>query len=197
MPPQWPDLAQDLIQRAAADRTFRARLVRGQLPATAYDAGIRQQQANIEILLKVLDAQGWPDRALLGDVGTAAAGHIALHADHSHDLQRLALGYLRTASEQDRELLPPWAHLHDRCSVTAGQPQVYGTQHRLVDGSFSVLPVADPARLDTRRTAVGLPPYATAHAQLLTRFAALLHPPPGEGDEPASDPGLTALLAHT
>ncbi|MFI5804478.1 DUF6624 domain-containing protein [Streptomyces sp. NPDC051561] len=194
MPPQRPDLAQDLIQRAAADRAFRARLVRGQLPAGAYDAGVRQQQANIEVLQQVLDVHGWPDRALVGDVGTAAAWRIALHADHSPGVQYLALGYLRTAADTDLTLLPLWAHLHDRCNVGAGQPQLHATQNCLVNGTLNALPIADPKHLDTRRAAAGLPPYAAARAQLLQRYAALLRQ--DEDDDPSVEPAPTLLLAN-
>ncbi|MFJ2744787.1 DUF6624 domain-containing protein [Streptomyces sp. NPDC087440] len=191
--PQRPDLAAALIERATNDRTFRTQLVRGELDDAAYGVGVLQQQANSAFLQQVLDMHGWPTRVLVGDLAVAAAWRIALHGDHSPDIQRFALSHLRTATDSDRTLLPLWAHLHDRCNVVAGQPQLHATQSRLVDGTLSALPIADPKHLDARRTAAGLPSYATARARLLQRYAALLRQ--DEDDDPSAEPPLAVLLA--
>ncbi len=185
-----PELATELTERAAADRTFRNLLLHGQINQVAYEVGILQQQANAAFLQQVLDVHGWPTHALVGSQAVAAAWRIALHGNHSPAVQHLALGHLRTAADTDRTLLSLWAHLHDRCSVGAGRPQLHATQHRLADGKLTVLPIADPKHLDARRAAADLPPYTTARAQLLQRYAPLLRQ--DEDDDPSLQPALLA-----
>jgi len=50
------------------------------------------------------------------------------------------------------------AYLEDRVRVALGRPQLYGTEEIQLPGrDWELLPVEDPARLNERRAAVGLP----------------------------------------
>jgi hypothetical protein len=51
--------------------------------------------------------------------------------------------------------------------VHRGEPQLYGTQYLERDGVLELRPVRDPAGLDERRAALGLPPEAENRARLL------------------------------
>jgi hypothetical protein len=48
------------------------------------------------------------------------------------------------------------AYLEDRVDVAMGQDQKFGTQLTCVEGRRVPLPVAEPARLDQRRLALGM-----------------------------------------
>jgi hypothetical protein len=61
------------------------------------------------------------------------------------------------------------AWLLDRVRVNAGQPQLYGTQFTVTDGHFGPCPIEDPHRLDERRAAAGLEPFADYEARMRGR----------------------------
>jgi hypothetical protein len=50
------------------------------------------------------------------------------------------------------------ALIEDEIALTAEGKQIYGTEITLTEGKARLAPVADPAQIDERRTAVGLPP---------------------------------------
>ena len=64
------------------------------------------------------------------------------------------------------------AYLEDRVRVHAGQPQLYGTQFTVTSGTFGPYPIEDPQRLDERRAAAGLEPFAAYRGQDASRFVA-------------------------
>lgn len=51
--------------------------------------------------------------------------------------------------------------------LAGGDPQLYGTQYRVMDGVLELWAVRDPAGLDERRAALGLEPEAENRARLL------------------------------
>ena len=50
--------------------------------------------------------------------------------------------------------------LTDRLEVKAGRPQIYGTQLSLRNGRWVLDPIVDSARVDERRSKMGLPSLA-------------------------------------
>ncbi|MFD0821754.1 DUF6624 domain-containing protein, partial [Micromonospora zhanjiangensis] len=92
-----------------------------------------------------------------------AAWLLAQHADQDPEFQRRCrslLDHAVRAGEADPAHL---AYLTDRVRRAAGEPQLYGTQFWHGPdgrGPLVVQPVEDPARLDERRRAVGLGPFA-------------------------------------
>ncbi|MGN5380959.1 DUF6624 domain-containing protein [Streptomyces lasalocidi] len=88
-----------------------------------------------------------------------------------------------------------WAHLRDRCSVNAGQPQVFGTQHcRGPARHTDAADAQDPDHLDARRASVGLPPHAVACEALRQRHR---REPEGEQsrDDARARPALVGSAA--
>ena len=121
--------------------------------------------ASLDTLLEIVRQEGWPDANSVGFKACNAAFDIldraasaaretivpALQAAAAHDL----LSSIRGASVEDRLL------------VEAGQPQLYGTAVKYEsDGTVTVFPVQDPANLETRRAARGLPPIEKALANI-------------------------------
>lgn len=170
--PSRPDLARDLITRAAKASKHRARLIRLQLSDAEVGMGRHADHANTAVLRRVVADHGWPGRSLVGDDGARAAWQIALNADHQPDFQRVVLRLLRDAVAQGEGAVWQWAHLHDRCLLRSGDAQEYGTQYVLGPRGPEMLPVPEPDSLDVRRAKVGLPAAAVALEALCRRLAA-------------------------
>lgn len=103
----------------------------------------------------ILDRLGLPTRSMVGPAGSDAA---MLIAQHSWSLQErvLALAKAMAPGQISPERL---GMLEDRILVHQGRPQRFGTQFSLgPDGVFRFAPVSEPASLDARRSAAGMPP---------------------------------------
>ncbi|RLL67399.1 DUF6624 domain-containing protein [Streptomyces sp. Z26] len=180
-----PEIAQSLLERAAATREYRASLLLLQLSAAEVDSGREAERENAEYLRHVSTAHGWPGRSLVGEEAAEAAFTIALHAGHDPAVQGTLLRMLGEAARRGEAQLVQWAHVYDGVLVQSHRPQFYGTQYRV--GPTGVVPVriAEPAHLDRRRASVGLPTYAEQTEALLRRFmdpsAAATTSPPGFG----------------
>ena len=75
------------------------------------------------------------------------------------ELQRKFLAALRTASENGDVPQKQVAFLTDRIRFNEGKPQVFGTVLDWDDSGELSCTVEDPANLDRRRQAVGLPAF--------------------------------------
>lgn len=120
-------------------------------------------EENAAILDRVVQERGWPTVAMAGEDGAEAAWLIVQHAIGLPQFQRRCLRLLQEAA--DTGSIPPRqpAYLLDRTLTYEGKPQVYGTSFDWdEDGLMSPRPIADPASVDNRRTAVGLPPIAVS-----------------------------------
>ena len=81
-------------------------------------------------------------------------------------LQRAFLDALRREVTQGEASPAHLAYLEDRVRVGAGQPQLYGTQFTIIDGELGPCPIEDPQRLDDRRAAAGLKPFAAYESRM-------------------------------
>ncbi|MCX4681465.1 hypothetical protein OG413_40415 [Streptomyces sp. NBC_01433] len=169
--------ASELLSRAEATReqwrTPGAERVR--MTPEALVADHQTQQDNAAGLHRIVERLGrWPGRSTVGEKACQAAVTLAVHCDHDPAFQQRLLRLLQTAVQSGEATSAQLAHLHDRCLVNAGQPQVYGTQHWYRDdGELEPHRIADPAQLDTRRASVGLPPYADQARHLRKRHGPL------------------------
>ncbi|MGW1279601.1 DUF6624 domain-containing protein [Streptomyces tsukubensis] len=195
-PPPGPYIARDLLHRVEIARRDHQRLLRVHVPAAEAGQARHQDYANANVLRRIVSQWGWPTRELLGEEALAAVWEIALRADALADFQRLALRLLGGAIVRGEATIQQWAHLHDRCAVNAGDPQRYGTQYVLGPDGPEPAPVEDPDQLDTRRAAVGLPPYAQTRAALRRRLgwpqAAQADPEHALSDVAAEPAGVAA-----
>ena len=160
-------LKEQLIALAQRDLQTRERLAADQSLFNGYHPEMQAvHKENATILKCVIDAHGWPTPEIAGEDGAEAAWLIAQHAIGLPDFQRKCLRLLKEAGSSGA--VPAWqaAMLLDRICIFEGKPQVYGTSFDWdEDGLMSPLPIADPANVDVRRTAVGLPPLAEAIAR--------------------------------
>jgi hypothetical protein len=119
----------------------------------------RRDSLDRRALLEIIAAHGWPGRSLVGSEAASAAFLIAQHND---SLQPRALALMRAMPAG--EVSPAdLALLEDRVRVHRGEKQRFGTQmHPTPDGrALAFDPIEDPAHLEERRAAAGLPPLST------------------------------------
>lgn len=170
--PQRPDLARELIARAAESAAHRAKRVRDQLDAVQLGQGRHTDHVNTKVLRRILADHDWPGHRLVGTDAARAAWSIALHSDDEPDFQRAATTLLGRAVQAGDALVQHWAHLHDRALITSGRDQEYGTQLLLCADGIELCLLRAPESVDARRATVGLPPIAVALKAVRRRYTA-------------------------
>ena len=137
-----------------------------QRPAGYADAA-RQSHEHALRLAAIVTAHGWPDAALVGEDGAAAAWAIAQHADVDNELCTSWLPLLRESVASGGALPLHYAALADRVLLRDGRPQRFGTVLEAVGDTWHPRPpVETPAELDDRRAELGLEPVAAYIAAL-------------------------------
>ncbi|AJE87495.1 hypothetical protein SLNWT_7119 [Streptomyces albus] len=190
--PQAHALAQILIADAARAQKRWAALARTPTHEQHLVAKRHLDYENASRLRLITAQHGWPGRQLVGVEGATAAWQIALHADGIAEFQRIAERLMHRAAHQGDASFRQWAHLHDRCLLNSGRPQQFGTQYQHGPHGPQRLPVLDPATLNDRRDAVGLPPAAPALTAVRHRLTA--HRGPSEEEaEGTSAPVMAAV----
>ncbi|MGW0770658.1 DUF6624 domain-containing protein [Streptomyces sp. NPDC002676] len=169
--PQRPDLARELIARAAESAEHRAKRVRNQLDAVQLGQGRHADHVNTKVLRRILAEHDWPGHRLVGPDAARAAWSIALHSDDEPDFQRASTILLERAVQAGDALIQHWAHLYDRALINIGREQEYGTQLLLHASCIELCPLHAPESLDERRASVGLPPVAVALKAVHHRYA--------------------------
>lgn len=107
----------------------------------------------------VIKEHGWPTADMVGKDGAAAAWLLVQHADGDTAFQRQCLDSM-TQLPKDSVSQQDLAYLTDRVLLAEGKKQLYGTQFTKLDGKLTLYLVDDEAQLDSRRSAMGLPPMA-------------------------------------
>jgi hypothetical protein len=164
-------IAAELIAMADADQAVRGRLITwlqanpGQNPPADIVHEMSEiDEANAARVKAIVDEIGWPVNSAVGSDASGSAWLIVQHAVHDLPLMQRALAlmepHLGTGEIDDKD----YALLYDRVNLQIGRPQRWGTQctELLIDGvkHFGVQPIEDPAGVDARRAAIGLPPLA-------------------------------------
>lgn len=115
---------------------------------------------------QLLEHEGWPTAARVGEDAARGAWLVAQHADTQLDVQRLALRFLGEAVARGEASRRDLAFLQDRVAVNEGGLQRYGTQIAdVVDGQPVPWPCSDPDRLDELRAEVCIEPFAVNAAR--------------------------------
>ncbi|MFE9913252.1 DUF6624 domain-containing protein [Streptomyces clavifer] len=166
-----PDLARELIARAAQSAARRAKRLRNQLDAVQLGQDRHADHADTKILRRILAEHDWPGHRLVGPEAARAAWSLALHADDDADFQRAATILLERAVQDGDARIQHWAQLYDRTLVNSGRPQEFGTQLLLAPTGIELCLVRAPDSLDQRRASVGLSPIAIALEKVRRRIA--------------------------
>jgi hypothetical protein len=146
---------------AGIDEELRAELLdmAEQDQAERTGGGTLDDEPRTERLKEIVAEHGWPTYDLVGRDGEDAAWVIAQHSDLDPEFQAEALELLRAAVAEGQASPGNLAYLEDRVRAGRGEPQLYGTQVGCRRGGPDPGPIEDPAGLDERRRAAGLPPF--------------------------------------
>jgi hypothetical protein len=161
-------LAVEIDSMAALDQKWRLQLqhfTHSNIGDTALENRLRRSleqtvQDNSMALRRIFDRYGYPGYREIGSSGTEHLWWLIQHADMDPNLQKRALALVREQQLRGNASPFHYAFLQDRVLVNAGEKQWYGTQMVLNSDStsFEPRPVFEPARLNVRRTALGLGP---------------------------------------
>lgn len=159
--PGQPTLRTELLKMAEADQQARATFMAGEKKDLAsMQVFLAADARNLPRIKQVVAEQGFPTLAQVGRDGVEAAWLLVQHADQDPAFQMQVLDDLQTRSAHGGISAQNYALLVDRVLIAQHQPQRYGTQYRVVDGKLQPDPTEDPANVDKRRAAAGLPPLA-------------------------------------
>lgn len=157
-----PALRERLLRLKAADQVARQAVIAGDFKDKEANRRLDETDArHLPLLRAIVDRHGWPTKSMVGADGAEAAWLLAQHADTDPSFQERCLGLIEPLVPRGEVQRSEYAYLVDRVRVNRGRPQVYGTQVREVPGGYEPEPVEDPAGLDARRAAAGLPPIQT------------------------------------
>ncbi|MEO1728039.1 MAG: DUF6624 domain-containing protein [Bacteroidota bacterium] len=154
-------LARQLSLRVEADQAARGLITlalrQGRQPDAADGAfALTIDSLNTAWLKGVVAERGWPKASEVGEQGASDAWLLAQHADRDRAFQREVLGLMEAAVAEGEASGSDFAYLTDRVRLAAGEPQVYGTQLKVVDGQPVPREIEDADGVDARRAAVGL-----------------------------------------
>lgn len=112
---------------------------------------------NTIYITELIDERGYPGKSLVGDQASTAF-LVIQHAELA--VQEKYLPILRTAAEAGELRWSSLALLIDRVEMRNDRPQVYGSQvsRNEESGEHFFSPIADPYRIDSIRSSVGLGP---------------------------------------
>jgi hypothetical protein len=117
---------------------------------------------NAAWLTRMLQTYGWLGRRAVGGDGEEAADRLLRHDIQDTALIAVALPLAERAFHQGEARGEQVAWLTDWLARARGRPQMYGTAIQLPGGMTGggpvVAPIADSARVDERRAALGLRP---------------------------------------
>lgn len=115
--------------------------------------------ANTAYVKSILPVDGW---FRVRRDGAEVAHNAWLIVQHSpdHAFQRAILLRMKPLVASGDASGADYALLYDRTEMFEGRPQLYGSQMTCVSGRWQAARTVDPAELDNRRAAMGLPPMA-------------------------------------
>lgn len=159
--PTEPALRAELLKMSDVDQRVRNAAINGGGKRPELFAAITRVDARNLPRIKQIDAsQGFPTRAQVGRDGVQAAWLLVQHADSDPVFQAHVLAELQPRVREGDIQGQPYAMLTDRVLVNQHKLQRYGTQFGAVKGQLQADPMEDPANVDKRRAAIGLPPLA-------------------------------------
>lgn len=159
--PTQPALRAELLKMSDADQKARnAVIADGGKHAASIKAMLAVDARNRPRIKQIDAKQGFPTRAQVGSDGVDAAWLLVQHADSDPAFQARVLAELRPRLHDGGISAQDFALLTDRVLVAQHEPQRYGTQFKRVGDELQADPAEDPANMDKRRLAIGLPPMA-------------------------------------
>lgn len=113
-------------------------------------------QEHLPRLNMIIEEFGWPGFQLVGEEGADYAWLLIQHCDQDIEFQKRCSILLKESVRKGDAPKRHLAYLTDRILIHEGQPQIYGTQVRIIDGQITPFSLQEPAELDKRRKGMGL-----------------------------------------
>ena len=174
-------LLAELKSLEQCDTETREKLLREHRLFGTYDEEMQQvHRVNAITLSRIVAMHGWPGVSKVGLDGCRVAWIIAQHSICTPELQKGFLRALKKAANAGDAPMKQVALLTDRIRFNEGKPQVYGTVLDWGESGELGCDLEDPENVDSRRSAVGLPPFAQALEEHRREIAA-------EGGKPPAD----------
>lgn len=163
---EMPALRDELLAMEQADQAIRQKFIAlvqesdGQPPMNEFlPLKTRMDSidaANMERVRAIIDQHGFPTPSMVGADGVSAAFLIIQHAplETQEDMLPLVEASYRKGHLSGQS----YALLTDRVRVRNGEPQLYGTQFTMQNGTLNVEPIADSSEVDARRAELDLMP---------------------------------------
>jgi Family of unknown function (DUF6624) len=151
-------LQAELIAMREKDIATRARLVEtGELDDKKYHPVMKSvHEENNKRIKEIIGEFGWPLESDVGEEGSEATWLIVQHAVLEPEFQQKCINLLKTAVEKGEAKGVFLAYLQDRVLIRQGKPQIYGTQHEVVNSRMRPLPTENPDEVDRLRSALGI-----------------------------------------
>lgn len=92
----------------------------------------------------------------MGEDGAEAAWLIVQHAVLEPEFQEECISLLKQAVEIGEAKGWFLAYLQDRVLICQGKPQVYGTQHEIVNRRMTPMATENPGEVNKRRQLLGI-----------------------------------------
>jgi hypothetical protein len=121
---------------------------------------------NEQKILGILDTQGWPDIAIVGEQGHLTICNVLQHS--GIEVRKKYIPMMKKAVKEKGLAPRLLARSEDRLATDRGELQIYGGQIKYYPEtkSFDVWPILDPENVDKRRAEIGLAPMAEFLANL-------------------------------
>ncbi|SDJ82393.1 hypothetical protein SAMN05421823_101198 [Catalinimonas alkaloidigena] len=118
----------------------------------------QNDQQNVDKVVALLDAHGWPTAEQTGPQASAIVCRLLTRAPL--EIQTKYLSTLRSAARHGDATWQQLAEMEDLILVQQGKPQLYGSQYAFNPQTrqFEVLPIQKEHKVDRRRESMGLPP---------------------------------------
>ena len=157
-------IIQDINRMVTVDQDMREQNL---VDANHWDDEV--DKTNTARMKEIISAIGWPTISQVGTEVATNAWLLVQHADHDPDFQERCLTLMKSlpADEVNQTDI---AFLEDRVRVNRGEPQLYDTQFRQINGQHVPKPIEDEANVDTRRRAMGMGTMAERIAEMYEKY---------------------------
>lgn len=151
-------LRAELLAMREKDITTRTSLVeKGELSDKEYHPVMKSvHEENNKRIKEIIEEFGWPLESEVNEDGAEAAWLIVQHAVLEPRLQEECIGLLKDAVEIGEAKGWFLAYLQDRVLIRQGKPQIYGTQHEVVNGRMKPMKTENPDEVNKRRDILGI-----------------------------------------
>lgn len=146
-------LKAELLAMRALDVSTREKLVSaGELSDIEYHPEMKEVHIKNNARIKdIIQGNGWPLINQVGEEGSDAIWLLVQHAILDQEFQENCIPLLEQAVAAGEAKGWHLAYLQDRVLCQQGKPQIYGTQHFLIEGKMTPKETQEPEKVNEKR----------------------------------------------